>query len=155
MLTPRVPRMTTARAVSTFLAVALVAGLGGLSASPASAVVTSAPQNVKVAFTSAGNGSAADVTWDAPQVISDIGVASYSIVLDGYTDAASTTPVFETSATEPATGHAHAFTAIPAGVFLQAHVKAVTTGTGTVSDDGASARIPAYAATQTPTPGTE
>lgn len=150
MLAPRLPRMNPARAVSTFLAVALVAGLGALSASPASAVITSAPQNVKVAFAPTGNGSVADVTWDAPQVISNVGVDSYDIVLDGYTDAASTTPVFQTSATEPAAGSAHEFTDVPPGVFLQAHVKAITTATGTVSDDGVSPRIAAYSST----PGT-
>jgi Fibronectin type III domain./Putative peptidoglycan binding domain. len=127
----------------------LVAGFGALSTSPASAVLTSAPQNVKVAF--AGSSSAAEVTWDAPQVVSGVGVASYQIVLDGYGDATSTTPVYEKSATEPGTGLAHKFTAVPPGVFLQAHVKAVTTGTGTVSDDGASSRIPAYSPTPGPT----
>jgi hypothetical protein len=147
MLTPRAPRRNIARAVSTFLAVAMVAGLGALSASPASAVITSAPQNVQVAFTPTGNGSAADVTWEAPQVISDFGIDSYKVVLDGYSDATSTTPVFEASATEPVTGTAHKFSAIPAGVFLQAHVTAITTATGTVSDDGASARTPAYFST--------
>lgn len=152
MMTTRAPRMKSARAVSTFLAVALVAGFGALSATPASAVVTSAPQNVKVAF--ADSSSAAAVTWDAPQVISDVGVSSYQIVLDGYSNATSTTPVYEKSATEPVSGHAHKFTAVPPGVFLQAHVKAVTTGTGTVSDDGASSRIHSYSRTPGPTKAT-
>jgi hypothetical protein len=146
----RITRPKPARAVSTFLAAALVAGLGALCASPASAVVTSAPQNVKVAFTPDAKGSAADVTWEAPQVVSNVGVDSYNIVLDGYADAASTTPVFEAEATEPVDVNAHQFTAVPPGVFLQAHVKAITTATGSVSDDGASARIPAYSST----PGT-
>jgi hypothetical protein len=101
-----------------------------------------------------GGSTAAEVTWEAPQVVSGIGVASYQIVLDGYNDATNTTTVYDTDATEPGTELAHKFIAVPAGVFLQAHVKAVTTGTGTVSDDGASPRIAAYSPTPGPTRAT-
>jgi Fibronectin type III domain len=152
MKTLRVPRVNPARAVSTFMAMALVVGFGALSTSPASAVLTSAPQNVKVAFS--GGSSAAEVTWEAPPLVSGVGIASYQIVLDGYNDATSTTTVYDTDATEPGTTLAHTFTAVPPGVFLQAHVKAVTTGSGTVSDDGASPRIAAYSPTPGPTSAT-